>query len=30
MRWDDEDVVNIDNMRKKKDSVINDEIFFFN
>ncbi len=30
MRWDDEDIVSIDDMRKKEDSVINDEIFFFN
>ncbi len=30
MRWDDEDVVNIDDMRKRKDSVINNKIFFFN
>ncbi len=30
MRWGSEDVVNIDDMRKKKDNVINDEILFFN
>ena len=30
MRWDNEDVVNIDNMKKKKDNVINNEILFFN
>ncbi len=30
MRWDNEDVVSIDDMRKKKDSVIDDEILFFN
>ncbi len=30
MRWDNEDVVNIDDIRKRKDSVINDKIFFFN
>jgi len=30
MRWDDEDVVNIDDIKKRKDSVINNEILFFN
>ncbi len=30
MRWGSEDVVNIDDIRKKKDNVINDEILFFN
>ncbi len=30
MRWDDEDVVNINDMKKKENNVINNEIFFFN
>ncbi len=30
MRWDDEDVVNIDDMKKKENNVINNEILFFN
>ncbi len=30
MRWDDEDVVNIDDMKKREDNIINDEILFFN
>ncbi len=30
MRWDDEDVVNIDDMRKKENNVINNKILFFN
>ncbi len=30
MKWDSEDIVNIDNIRKKKDSIINDKILFFN
>jgi len=30
MRWDDEDVVSIDDMRKKENNVINDKILFFN
>ncbi len=30
MKWDDEDVVNIDDMRKRKNNIINDKILFFN
>ncbi len=30
MRWDNKDVVNIDDIRKKKNNVINNEILFFN
>ncbi len=30
MRWDDEDVVNIDDMKKKKNNIINNKILFFN
>jgi len=30
MRWDDENVVNIDDIKKRKDSVINNKILFFN
>ncbi len=30
MKWDDEDVVNIDDIRKKENNVINNEILFFN
>jgi len=30
MRWNNEDIVSIDDMRKKENNVINNEIFFFN
>ncbi len=30
MRWDDEDVVNINDIKKRKNNIINDEILFFN
>ena len=30
MRWDDEDVVNIDDIKKKENNIINDKILIFN
>jgi len=30
MRWDDEDIVSIDDIRKKENNIINNEILFFN
>ncbi len=30
MKWDSEDIVNIDDIKKRKDSIINNKILFFN